>query len=548
VAGLALAACQRAPEATSSADAAAQPVPAAGPPVAGDWIVQQESADPDILNPVISQDTTTSIINGQIYEGLLQMNNYTLKLEPCLATSWEISPDQLTYTFHLRHDVKWQDGVPFTADDVKFTYDFIMNPKVDDAPVRSYWSTIKSCEVLDPYTVRFHASERYFKTLETLGGQSILPKHGLANAADPNGAPFNRAPIGTGPYRFVRWDTGSQVVLERNDHYWGPPNHYLQRIVYRIIQEPYVAVQLLKKGELDVVDPVQALQWERELEHSSSLKRLTRTVYNIPAYSFIGFNLRKPIFQDVRVRHAFDLLIPRDEIIAKVYRGYATKTAGFEMPTSAATDPGILPTPYDPAQAVALLNQAGWQLDPGDGLLHKDGQPLSVSIVYPSASPYAEKMLVLVQESMRRAGIDLKLERMEWVQMIARLNDWNFEMTTMGWSLDVDDDPYQIWSSDQAKQKKSSNFVGYSNPAADKLMAAARLEYDDAKRAAIYRQLQKVVHDDYPVCFMFNPREIMLRANRFQDVKIFAPLPCYDITTWWVPKDQQRYHETVALP
>lgn len=513
-----------------------------GPPVPGDWVVVQVGADPDVLNPITSTDTTAAIINGEIFEGLLTMNNYTLKLKPCLATSCDISPDQLTYTFHLRHGVTWQDGAPFTADDVKYTYDRIQDPKVDDAPVRSYWGTIKSCEVLDPYTVRFTASERYFKTLETLGTAAILPKHLLEKVADFNNAPFNRAPIGTGPYKFVRWDTGSQVVLERNDHYWGTPNHYLKRIVYRIIQEPYVAVQLLKKGEIDVVDPIKPLTWERELEHSNSLKRLVKTVYDYPAYSYIGFNLRKPIFKDVRVRHAIDLLIPRDQIIQQVYQNYASKTETWELPSSLACNHDIPPTPYDPVQAAKLLTEAGWVNNAGDGILHKDGKPLSVTLVYPAESPYDEQILEIVQESMRQAGVDFKLQRMEWVQLLAKLNDWNFEMTIMGWSLDANDDPSQLWTSEQAKLKKSSNFIDYANPEADKLMAAGRLEYDDAKRAAIYKQLQKIIHDDYPVCFLFNPRQIMLRSNRFQNVSIFAPRPCYDVTTWWVPTALQRYH------
>jgi peptide/nickel transport system substrate-binding protein len=538
---LMLDACSRAPEASKTSN---EQTPAAnqGLPVKGDWVVQQIGADPDVLNPITSIDSTAGVINSEIFEGLLQRNNYTLKLEPCLALGCDISPDQLTYTFHLRHGVTWQDGAPFTAADVKFTYDRIQDPKVDDAPVRSYFSTIKSCEVLDPYTVRFTASERYFKTLEIIGGALILPKHVLENVADFNNAPFNRNPIGTGPYKFVRWDTGAQVVLERNDHYWGQQNHYLDRIVYRIIQDPYVATQLLKKGEVDIVDPVTPLQWERELEHSNSMKRLDKTVYAYPAYSFIGFNLRKPIFQDVRVRHALDMLIPRDQILTEVYRGYASKTEGYDLQASPAYNHDIPPTPYDPAQATELLREAGWVNDAGDGILHKDGQPLSMTLVYPGESPYDAQILEIVQESMRSAGVDLKLERLEWIQLLAKVDDWNFDMTVMGYTQDINSDPAQLWSGAQAKLKKSSNFVGYSNPEADKLIAAGRLEYDDEKRAAIYRQLHKIIHDDYPVCFLFNPHQIMLRSNRFQNVNIFAPLPCFDVTTWWVPTTLQKYH------
>jgi peptide/nickel transport system substrate-binding protein len=524
------------------ADAA--PTAAAGSPARGDWVVQQIVADPESLNPLLDEDAIGQTILGQVFEGLLQIDNYTLKIEPCLAASWEISPDQLTYTFHLRRDVTWQDGVPLTAADVKYTFARIQDPKVDDAPLRSYWSTIKSCEVVDPYTVRFTASERYFKTLETLGTQPILPAHAFANVSDFNDAPFNRAPLGTGPYKFVRWDTGAQVVLERNDHYWGPPNHYLDRIVYRIIQEPYVAAQLLKKGEIDLIDGMQPLQWARELEHSNSMRRLARTVYDYPAYTYLGFNLRKPIFQDVRVRHAFDLLIPRDKILSQIYLNeYAHPTEGYDPPSSPNFNHDIPVTPYDPAQAAALLQQAGWTLDAGDGLLHKAGGTLSVTVLYPAGNTNGEKILELMQESFRQAGIDLKLQRLEWVQLLSKLDDWEFEMALGGWALDVNGDPNQLWNSNQADLKKSSNFIGYKNPEADKLIAAGRLEYDDAKRAAIYRQLQKIIHDDYPVCFLFNPREIMLRSNRFQDVKIFTPRPCFDISTWWVPTAQQKYRD-----
>ncbi len=157
------------------------------------------------------------IRSQNIFESLLILDNYTLQLKPFLAESWEISPDQLTYTFHpLRHDVKWQDGVPLTAADVKYTYDRVQDPKVDAPQLRVYFNTIKSCETPDPYTVRFTATEKYFKTLETLGGLPIIPKHVLEKGEpDFNRHPFGRAPLGSGPYKFVRWDTGEKIVLER---------------------------------------------------------------------------------------------------------------------------------------------------------------------------------------------------------------------------------------------------------------------------------------------------------------------------------------------
>lgn len=513
-------------------------------PVQGDWVVQRIDSDPDSLNPIILDSSNGQIVSSEINEGMLQMDNFTLKLEPCLAESWEISPDQLTYTFHLRHGVKWHDGAPFTADDVKYTYDKVQDPKVDCPFLRVYFANIKSCEVLDPYTIRFTATERYFKSLEELGELPIIPKHILEKGEpDFNKHPFGRDPIGTGPYKFVRWDTGSQIVLERNDDYWDTAHpRYPKRLAYEMIQEPYIAAQLLKKGEIDVFDGVSPIIWKYDLEHSSAMSHNRQIVYPFPSYSYLGFNLRLPLFSDVRVRHAIDLLIPRDEILAQIFLNqYANMTSGYDPPSSPTYNTAVPPTPYDPAQALQLLDQAGWKNDHGDGLLYKDGKPLSFTLLYGAGNPNAQKMVELIQESLRRSGIDLKLSRLELIQLYDRVEDWKFDALMGGWALDINDDPTQLWSGSEADIKKSSNFIGYQNAEADKLIAAGKLEYDPDKRAAIYRQLHQIIHDDYPVCFLFNPHVILLVSDRFQNVKMFTPRPCFDITMWWVPRYLQRY-------
>jgi len=508
-------------------------------------VVQAIAADPDTLNPITCNTATgQEIVYPNIFESLLNMDNFTLKLEPLLAKSYEISPDQLTYTFHLRHDVKWQDGQTLTADDVKYSYDRLMDPKVDAADKRTYFSNIKSCDVLDPYTIRFTATERYFKTLESLGTLlTVVPKHILDKpGVNFNNNPFNRAPIGTGPYKFARWDTGAQIVVERDPNYWGGPGHYPNRLVYQIITEPYVTVQLLKKGEIDLVNGVSPNQWERELAHTRSMDRLKEIIYPYPAYSYLGFNLRKPVFSDIRVRHAIDLLIPRDEILAQIFLGkYASKTSGYDPPSSPDYNHDVPPTPNDPALAAQLLTEAGWKNDHGDNFLYKDGQRLTFNLLYRSGSDDLEKEVELIQESLKKAGIDVQLSRTEFVQMYARVEDWKFDAMMGAWALDINGDPAQIWGGTDADVKKSSNFIGFKNAEADKLIAEGKLEYDDAKRAAIYRQLQKVIHDQYPVCFLFNPHTILVVSNRFENVKIFVPRPCYDVTTWWVPKDKQKY-------
>ena len=545
---LALSACSRQAAPPPANPPVGKPLVADLRPVQGDWVVLRIDSDPDILNPLITQTTNGQMISTPwIVEGMLHLNNYTLKLEPALAESWEISPDKLTYTFHLRHGVRWHDGVPFTADDVKFSYDKLMDPKSDTAPMRSYFTTIKSCEVIDPYTVRFTATQPYFKTLEVLGSGgylAILPKH-VYEKGDPdfNRNNANRAPIGTGPYKFVRWDTGSQIVLERNDDYWGGNTAaYPKRLVFQVLQEAYVAAQLVKKGEIDAFDEVSPTLWKYDMQSSPSMAHLKKIVYPFPSYYYLGFNLRDPLFADVRVRHAIDLLMPRDKIIDQFYfHEYAIKTSGFDPPSSPTYNKAILPTPYDPAQALQLLTEAGWKNDHGDGILYKDGQPFSFTLLYPAGSAGAEKEAELDQEALRSVGIDMKLTRLEFAQMIDTVNDWKFQAMLGAWSLDTNGDPWQLWNSADADVKKSSNFLGYKSAKADALMNAAKLEYDDDKRAAIYQQLHQVIHDDYPCCFLIVPLHIMLVSDRYQNVQTFVPRPCFDISQWWVPRDLQKY-------
>lgn len=535
--------CSRQKPANSTGPAnASQPV---GEPVQGDWVIQRIGSDLDTLNPVTLESSDAQMMRLFINESLLHQNTYTLKFDPCLAETYEISPDQLTYTFHLRHGVKWHDGVPFTAEDVKFTFDRIQDPKVDAAALRSYMTTVKSCDVIDPYTIRFVTTERYYKMLEVLGTFfGIVPKHAFDHGnPDFNKNEFGRHPIGTGPYKFVRWDTGAGITLEHNDDYWDTAHpRYPKRIIFQIIQEAYVAAQLFKKGDLDVFDGVSPLIWKFDLENTASMKHAQETVYPYPAYNYLGFNLRNPLFSDVRVRHAIDLLIPRDTILSQIYLNkYANETSGYDPISSPTYNQQVLPTSYDPGAGQKLLADAGWKNDHGDGLLYKDGKPLSFTLLYRAGSPTEQKIVELIKESLANTGIEVKLSRLEFAQWIERVDEWKFEATMGGWALDFNGDPSQIWGSAQADLKKSSNFLGYKNARVDKLIADARLEYDDDKRYVINREIHKDIHDDYPCCFLFNPHYILLVSDRFQGVRTFPFRPCIDATTWWVPGERQKY-------
>ena len=240
----------------------------AGTPKDGGQVTVQLYSSPPSLNTNIDSDLWASwIVDGNVYESLARPNPYDdpdYRFEPALATSWDISKDGLTYTFHLRHGVKWQDGQPFTADDVIATFDKIMDPTAKTVAIRSYLSDLKSYKKLDAYTVQFVWKRKYFMAMDALQ-VDIQPAHIIAKLTghqynEAAKDPLNRHPIGTGPFKFVKWVNNEKIVLERNPDYWGK-NAHLDRLVFRVAKDPTVAKQLAIKGELDLVTRVQPHDW-----------------------------------------------------------------------------------------------------------------------------------------------------------------------------------------------------------------------------------------------------------------------------------------------
>ena len=222
-------------------------------PVDGDWLINRLPAEMEHLNPLTATDAYASTIISLVFDSLLDRNPETLEMEPHVAERWEISEDHLVYTFHLRQGVVFSDGTPLTANDVKFTYDKLMDPATDAPHLRNYYQEVESCELLDDYTVRFTCSKPYYRHIVMIGGLEIVPRH-IYGEGDFNNHPRNRAPVGSGPYTIEEWITGQQVVLARNPHYWGKVVNkwpYVDKRIYKIITDDTVAFQVLNRGDLD---------------------------------------------------------------------------------------------------------------------------------------------------------------------------------------------------------------------------------------------------------------------------------------------------------
>lgn len=488
-------------------------------------------AEPDTLNRVIATDAYESRINSFVYDSLIDRDNKTQDLTPRLASSWEISEDKLTFTFHLRKDVKWHDGVPFTAEDVLYTYQKIQDPKVDAPHMRVYYKDIKKVEKLDDYTIRFTYAKPYFKALEFCGGIPIVAKHIYDNGQNFNTNPAGRNPIGTGPYKFVKWDTGKKIVLEKNADYWDASRlPEMKGILFKIINDDSVALQELKKGEIDLAS-LRPIQWVKQTNSERFKEDFTRHEYYSPGYRFVGWNMRRPYFKDKKVRQALTMLINRQAIVDKLEFGLGKVISGPFFFQGYEYNQKVIPLPYDPEISKKLLDEAGWVDSDGDGIRDKEIElkegeevktvrvPFRFTFLIPSGARFYERLASIMKEDFTKAGIDIDIQTMEWAAFIGRINKRDFDATSLGWSSGFDEDPYQVWHSSQVKE--GSNFVGFENEKADQLMDEARVTFDKGKRAELYHQFHEIVADEQPYTFLYTGEALVARSKRFKNVVVY---------------------------
>lgn len=499
--------------------------------------------DATFLNPVLAQDSASSDINSFVFNGLIKYNKDLNGFVGDLAESWKVENGQEpTITFHLRKNVYWQDGKKFTADDVRFTYDKIMDPKTNTVR-RSSYELVKSAEVIDPYTFRVTYKEPFSPGLDSWG-MGIIPKHLLENA-DINTTSFNRHPIGTGPFRFVEWVSDEKIVLEANRRYFeGKPD--LDGIIYRIIPETALnEMEILTHGvDYSSISPFEY----RRMKEIPFIR-----VYSQPSlgYTYLGYNLKNPLFRDKRVRRALTYAINREQIVQYVLYGLGVVATGPFPNQMWYWNPNVKPIPYDPRKARELLAEAGWKPNKY-GILEKDGKPFQFTMITNSGNDTRRDVGVLVQRQLREIGIDVTLELYEWSVFIKDFIDArHFDACILGWGLSVDPDAYEIWHSSQIE--KGFNFTSYRNPEVDQLLVGGRREYDMQKRKEIYWRIHELIADDQPYTFLFVPLAISGLEKRFfllqkdkagqehlEPIRMEKAGLLYDIRKWYVPKKRQE--------
>ncbi len=489
-------------------------------------------AEPGHLNPVTSTEAVASSINQHVYETLVDRDYDTLEIIPQLASGWKVEPNHLTYTFYLKKGVYWSDGVEFTADDVVYSFKKVKDPKVANGPLKVYYIDVKNCRKLGKYTVQFEYSKPYFLGLEICGSIPVVPKHIFDDGTDFNTHENNRKPVGTGPYAFSRWDTGKRIVLEANDR-WRGKNPDIDKVVYKIVSESNVALQMLKKGELDMMS-VRSIQWVRQTNTEKFKKNFYKLQYFQPSYNFIGWNSRQSYFSDNRVRTALTHLINRKAILDKLLFGLGKIVTGNFYIYDKYYNHSIEPYDYDPEKGRELLKKAGWIDTDNDGILDKNGKKFSFVFTISAGSKFAERLATIVKEDLKKAGIQMEINRYEWAVFVKKLHERDFDAVTLAWSLSWEGDPYQLWHSSQVKD--GSNFCGFSNREADRIIVNARREFNEKKRIRMYRRFHEIIHEEQPYTFLYCTPALVVVSKRFDNVVVHKRGLNYH--EWELKKDQ----------
>lgn len=522
----------------------------------GDWSVNAFGGNLKTLTPLISMDADSSTVQSYVFESLITRNPATLGWEGLIAKSWQVSEDGLVITFQMRDDVTFSDGTPLTADDVVFTFNFIMTEAINAPRERAYLEKIREVKANGKYEVVFTYKESYFEALELAGSLGIFPKH-FYEAYLQKPQEFNESKgllLGSGPYRMPDpkgWtpDKGN-VELVRNERYWGDVQPSYNRILWKIIQNDSARLTTYRNGEIDAYG-ARATEYLKLKEDAQIMGKSHNFEYMPPVvgYSYIGWNQEragKPTrFADKRVRQAMTYLTDVQRIIKDIHLNYAEPAVSPFSNTSKQHDNSLQPWQYNLEKAQALLKEVGYEDRNGDGVLEdKAGQPFEFKLTYFEANEDSKRMVLLLKDLYAKAGVKMEPFPQEWPVMLEAMQKKDFDAITIGWTSGIETDIYQMFHSSQAKTG-GDNSISYKNPELDKLIDQARATVDETKRMPLWQQAERILYEDQPYTFLMRRQTLAFIDKRIHNLQMtklglnrgFQPVETY------VPTTLQKYQQ-----
>ncbi len=499
-------------------------------------LINAMSAEPSNLIAMIAGDAASSAISSKIFNSLIKYDD-DLNYAPDIAESWKISKDQKTITFKLKKGLVWSDNKPITSKDVMFTWKLITNPKTR-TPYASDYLLVKKASTPDDFTFEVTYEDNYAPALDTWASLNILPQHILKDE-DINNTYFSREPLGSNYYKLSDWISGQQITLESNNNsILGEAK--ISRLTSRIIPDTSSQFLELTANNIDLMN-INPIQYKRVFPSKPKLQKKINLFKELGnGYTYLGFNLKRAPFNDIRVRQAINYAIDKNEIIKGVLLGLGEPISSPYKPGTRWNNPDISPYPFSTQKALKLLKKAGYLLNK-QGQLAKDGKILKFEIVT-NQNKQREMTAVLIQRRLKEIGIDVKIRVIEWASFVNRfIKTGDFDAVVLGWSLSLDPDQFNIWHSSQQKPGQF-NFLGYENKQVDRLLEQGRRELNFNKREKIYHNFSKLLLEDSPIVYLFAGYGLTAVNKRIKGIQNPPPAAgiYHNSHDWYIKKLNSR--------
>jgi len=513
-------------------------------------------ANPNTLNPFFVSSLYDFIVDDDLHKSLFIFNkDMKWRVIEAIVESFEESDDHTEFIVKLKPGLIWHDGRPFTAHDVVYSWQQILDPQVPALVQKPTVEPITECVAIDDLTIKYVQPEplttRHWNLLFP-----IIPKHIFVQDKENHpdlktGDFYNkqmRHPVGNGPYRIVEWRENDKIVVARWEDYPGR-KPYFKKIVFRIIPDDNIAMLSFEKQGVDVVDHLTAQKFARET-NAESFTKVGYKGWGVRwSFRYIGWNMdgSNPFFTDKKVRYAMTHACNIQLILEKVYYNLGTRCNGEFHPDSWMFNPDIELLEFDLEKSRALLDQAGWKINPEDGWRYKEIQgrmtPFEFTLLMPLDAPFTPQIAAIFQEDLKKIGVKMKTRKFEWSAFLEKVRKHEFQAEIAGWSTGTDPDTgWNLWRTEE--YKKGRNYGGYSNPIIDELFYRGRREFDFKARQKIYQQIHSVLYEDQPYIWLANEPILAVFNKRIHGVQ-FSPRGIFGFDPsfegWWTPAGQNKH-------
>ncbi len=460
------------------------------------------SSNPSRINPILATDSASSEIANWLFNGLFKYDKNG-KIVPDLAQSYSFENDT-TLIIKVKQNVLWHDEKRFSANDVLFTYQTIISPKIY-TPYADPFKKVKSVALIDEYTLKIEYTEPYFKALE-IWMMGILPEHILKDEQNLMQSDFNKNPIGTGPYKLEKFSISQDIELLANDNYFeGRPK--IDKLLYKFLPDPNTSFLMLKQQLLDL-GGLTPIQIDRQID--DVFKNNYKIIENPSfSYTYMGFNLRSEKFKDKRIRQALSLAIDRKEMVDILFFGHGKASTGPFLPGTFAFNEDVPLPVLDKQKAKALLKEVGYD----------ENNKFSFEVVTNANNSIRVNAAQIMQYQLEKIGVEMKIRVMEWQAFLNTIvHPRNFDAIILGWSMSLMPDAYSIWHSESDK-KGGFNLVGYHNSDVDALIEKGSRTINQKQLGIIYKNIFKQISDDLPYLFLYIPNSITVVNSSIKNIE-----------------------------